>query len=428
MHNLRAVIAASLLLSASPLAMASVAVARPLVSVDSAAAQAALDKIAADLAALTKRVGAIEDIGAATKIADIQARLAAVESKLTDIQTRLAAGEAKATDNAAQIAGIQTILLRVGERLKALETPPVPTPVPTPDPVPNPAPVPDPTPVPTPDPTPVPIPPAPATGPRADNGFVITNASGTAQKNYPVQAGLPLVCGEIAHYPQAQVNGSPVATQADVKNRCADGSAKFAIISFFLPDLPATGSTTVMFQDQAAGNNDASTTEQMIAAITDDVRMAFTQPATATAAAETVTAASLREMLQAGKCKPWTQGPVAQTMLCVGDDLGFAGDDKPISPRMFATFWPAVGKVEVDAVAEIANSQKLRSRLYDVRIFTGATEAYAQQGIRHAAGTRWVRHIWLGGAPEQRVNRKRDIGYLVDTKFIPPYDPTVVLP
>jgi hypothetical protein len=374
---------------------------------------------------------------------------------------------------------------------------------------------------------------------RADNGFVVTNASGTAQqKQYPVQAALPLVCGEIPHYPQAVINGTPVVTQADVKNRCPDGSIKFAVVSFVAPDLPATGSLTVKFQDQPAGNNEPMTTEQMLATVDSDVRMELTQPATLTGAMDadttqaawqdtllaklktvtngslafrvdgaayqvtginlsaqpssatplatidaavkaanlpvrtfgsieghayafggktlelatptagtdlgpllfkspassppqTVTSASLAEMLRAGKCKPWTKGPIAQSMLCVGDDLGFGDDGKPIGDRLYATFWPALGKVEVDVVSEITNSQNLRSRYYDVRILTGkdgATEAYAQKASRTVAGTRWVRHVWLGGAPEQRVNRKRDIGYLVDTKFIPPYDPAVVVP
>ncbi len=157
----------------------------------------------------------------------------------------------------------------------------------------------------------------------------------------------------------------------------------------------------------------------------------------AASAPQTVTSASLMQMLRDGSCEPWTQGPVAQTMLCRDHsaaaryDLGFGDDGKPIRPMFYATFWPALGKVEVDAVVEIANSQNLRSRYYDVRILTGkdgATEAYAQKGIAHVAGTRWVRHVWLGGAPEQRVNRKRDVGYLVDTHYLPPYATDVVVP
>jgi hypothetical protein len=384
----------------------------------------------------------------------------------------------------------------------------------------------------------MPIPPPPPPPINANNAVTITNKSGVEVANYPSQFGHPFVCGEIAHYPQVLINGSPALAQADVKNRCADGSVKFAVISTVLPVLPASGNVVLTFQDQPTGNNEPMTTEQMLATVDSDVRMELTQPATLTGAMDadttqatwqdtllaklktvpdgslafrvdgaayqvtginlsaqpslgyalatidaavkaanlpirtfgsiegrvyafggktlelatptagtdlgpllfknpasglpqTVTSASLVEMLRAGKCKSWTKGAIAQSMLCVGDDLGFGDDGKPIGDRLYATFWPALGKVEVDVVSEITNSQNLRSRYYDVRILTGkagATEAYAQKGIAHSAGTRWVRHVWLGGAPEQRVNRKRDMGYLVDTKFIPPYDPAVVVP
>ncbi len=611
MRNLRAAAAAALLLSVSPLAMASAVEAKPLVTVDAAAAQASLDKIISDIAALTKRMTATETVDAVTK-ADLDALTKRVMARdaideatkvaLTDILNKLASGEAKATENAAQIAGIQLILLRVGERLKALETPTT-TPPPPPPPVPDPSLNLSASPLsiapgdktrlnwssqnatgcsasgdwsgakslsgsedasPTVNSTysmdcaepsgkhaarsvsvsvtpPPPPPPSPAPGSRADNGFVVTNASGVAQTKYPVQAGLPLVCGEILHYPQALVNGSLVPTQADVKNRCPDGSAKFAVVSFYM-DIPTTGPVKVEFKDQATSNNTPLTSAQLLAAITDDVRIELTQPATLTGAMDadttkatwqadllaklkvvtngslafsvdgvvhqvtginlsaqpslgyalwaintavqssnlpvkaftsiegrvyafggktlklavpttgtdlgpllfktttaattpqTVTSASINQMLQDGSCAPWTQGPVAQTMLCRDHsanpkyDLGFSTDGKPIRLMFYATLWPDVGKVEVDAVAEIANSQNLQSRFYDVRILTGTTEAYAQKGIAHVAGTRWVRHVWLGGAPEQRINRKRDIGYLVDTNYLPPYDRTVVVP
>src|SRR5258706_15617899 len=61
------------------------------------------------------------------------------------------------------------------------------------------------------------------------NTITVDNVSGTSQKTYPLQFGRPFVQGEIQGYPQVLVNGTPILTQADVKNRYADGSVKFAI-------------------------------------------------------------------------------------------------------------------------------------------------------------------------------------------------------
>src|SRR5215831_11322359 len=58
--------------------------------------------------------------------------------------------------------------------------------------------------------------------PGAVNSVTITNKSGLAQNNYPFQFGRPFLAGEIPHYPQVLINGNPVLTQADVKNRYPD--------------------------------------------------------------------------------------------------------------------------------------------------------------------------------------------------------------
>ena len=98
-----------------------------------------------------------------------------------------------------------------------------------------------------------PAPPPPP--PSSANTVPITNKSGIAQINYPLQIGRPFVCGEIAHYPQIVVNGVPASTQADVKNRCPDGSVKFAVDPAVIPSLPTNGNVVLNFQDQPAGNN-----------------------------------------------------------------------------------------------------------------------------------------------------------------------------
>jgi hypothetical protein len=133
------------------------------------------------------------------------------------------------------------------------------------------------------------------------NSITVTNASGGAISNYPYQFGRAFVDGAIANQPQVLVNGQPVATQADVKNRYPDGSVEFAVIAVVIPAIPASGSLTLTFQNQSAGSNAPLTQAQMLASTYNfDASMALTP------VGGTAQAASARTMLQNGNYKLWT--------------------------------------------------------------------------------------------------------------------------
>jgi hypothetical protein len=140
------------------------------------------------------------------------------------------------------------------------------------------------------------------------NSITMTNASAGAISNYPYQFGRPFVDGAIADQPQVLINGQPVATQADVKNRYPDGSVEFAVIAVVIPALPASGSLTPTFQNQSAGNNTPLTQVQMLSSTYN-----FDASMTLTPVGGAAQAASARTMLQNGNYEVWTSGPVAQT-------------------------------------------------------------------------------------------------------------------
>src|SRR5580700_4649919 len=83
----------------------------------------------------------------------------------------------------------------------------------------------------------------------------ITDISRAVQTNRPISIARPFVQGEIHDFAQALINGSPLPTQCDVKNRWPDGSLKFAIVSFLVPSIPSKGSVTIAFSNQPSGNN-----------------------------------------------------------------------------------------------------------------------------------------------------------------------------
>src|SRR5262249_18636543 len=55
--------------------------------------------------------------------------------------------------------------------------------------------------------------------PPAGDNITLSDTSGTAQSNRPISISRPFVQGEIPNFAQASINGAPLLTQCDVKNR-----------------------------------------------------------------------------------------------------------------------------------------------------------------------------------------------------------------
>jgi chitodextrinase len=253
---------------------------------------------------------------------------------------------------------------------------------------------------------------------------VITDKSGVAQTNYPLQFGRPFMQGEILNHPQVRVNGVPVLTQADVKNRYPDGSVKFAVISVMVPSIAANGSVALTFQNQSSGNNAPLSKAQMLDPSYDfDARISIANSAA-------VASASARSMLENGDYSVWTSGPVAQTILLADDtqsrkyDMGFDAL-RSIRPRFQATFWPATHQVTVRYVGENSNTTSLQNVSFDLGLTLGAGKPetiYTKAGLTQAILTRWTKQAWIGGAPEQRINIDNNLPYLKATKLFPNFD------
>lgn len=249
------------------------------------------------------------------------------------------------------------------------------------------------------------------------NTITLADKSGTASNNYPLQFGRPFVQGEIASFPQAIINGTPALTQADVKNRHPDGSVKFAVLAVVIPAIPANGTVTLTFRNQTSSNNTPLTQAAMLDARYSDAGVKI----------GTATAATWKAMLAAGKCAPWTQGPVAQTMLCADDSAARAHDAGPIRPRMHVTFWPVLNRVAVRYVGENILAGAMVDQQYDVTLTLGGASVYSKSALVHPFGTRWTKTFWQSGAPQPKINVDHNIAYLASTRAVPNFDPATVV-
>jgi hypothetical protein len=266
--------------------------------------------------------------------------------------------------------------------------------------------------------------------PGVVNSITLTNPSGAAIRNYPFQFGRPFLDGAVVNAPQVLINGSAVASQADVKNRYPDGSVAYAVIAVVIPTIPAGGSLTLTFQNQTTPNNTPLTQTQMLA-----MRYMFSaQMILAGTAGGASQAVDARTMLANGDYKLWTAGPVAQTIILADDsparkyDIGLGDGYHPLRPRFYATFWPATSQVSVRVVGENDNIQEIEDLSYNLTLTAANAVPYRKSGVQHWAMSGWTRAFWLGGTPNPEVNIDNNLAYLESTRFIPNYDPALVVP
>ncbi len=262
------------------------------------------------------------------------------------------------------------------------------------------------------------------------NSMTVTDKSGVARTNYPLEFGRPFVQGEIANYPQVLVNGSAVTTQADVKQHWPDGSVKHAILSLLVPSIAASGSVTLTFQNQASGNNTPLTQTQMLAS-----GYNFDAVIQIVSGGNTRTASG-RTMLSNNAFTYWTSGPVATTIILADHsaarayDMGFDALNS-IRPIFEATFWPTINKVRVRFIGDNCNSETLEDVQYDLTLKTGNSPqqtVYTFSSFVHSAAIRWTKVFWIGGAPDSMINIDSNLAYLVQTCFVPSYDTSLVIP
>ena len=314
------------------------------------------------------------------------------------------------------LGGILTVLVLVGCTPGGLEESAPPSGEGTTDPT-------DP-PSPAPSPAPPPLPPQ-----TAANTLVIADRSGSAQSNRPVSIARPFRQGEIANFVQAAVDGQQVLTQTDVKNRWPDGSVKFAIVSFVVPTIPASGSVTVALSNQASGNNSGALTP------TDMLSSAYDFDAVIQMTGASVQSVSARAMLQGGHYRYWLQGPVVTAVILEDRsaartyDKDFGDGSKALHPIFEAWFYPQVGRVDLGYTVENiwssgTASKSMRDQTYSLSLrsgFSSPTVEYTHSTFTHIGRTRWHKRYWTGADPAP-IHIDHNVKYLVTTKAIQNYD------
>jgi hypothetical protein len=268
----------------------------------------------------------------------------------------------------------------------------------------------------------------------ADDTIRIYNSSHEEQRNRPVSVSRPFVQGEILNFAQASIDGTPLLTQCDVKNRWPDGSLKYAIVSFVVPRLPAKNSVVVSFSNQSSGNNTGYLNQAQM------LDPAFDFEATVQMTGPTVQTVSARKMLSNGAFRYWLEGPIL-TAVIIEDrtparayDNDFGDGSKALHPIYEAWFYPQSHKVQVGYTVENTwasshSAVDAHDETYSLSLSAGWTSpqtVFTNPRFTHIGLSRWHKTIWVDGDP-LAIRVDHNVKYLVQTRAIPNYDTSLVV-
>lgn len=294
-----------------------------------------------------------------------------------------------------------------------------------------------------------------------DNSVTVHDASGSSQTARPMSVMRFFAQGEFSGtYPKPRIDGvAPANWQVDVKTTWPDGSIQQAFVSFRL-DLAANGSAAVDF---VADPNPCHLGNQAVceaAALTQQGMLDHNGGAWSATWYGSVNSieysASARAMLTAGAWRWWMKGPVVSAVIAEDRssallyDFGWQYSGgvwiapseakyKSLHPVYEIRFYPdpdgagaltAWPGVEVDA--QIWNASMHRLQRFDsitLMFKTGnaeATTAYTASSKSFHARSRRHKLVWSGTTPGSVVV-DYNLAYLVHTRLVPSYDPSLAV-
>ncbi len=305
-------------------------------------------------------------------------------------------------------------------------------------------------------------------GPVTDS-LNIYEVDGVNQTGRPIIFGRAFAQGEFPSGQCAQpvIGGTPVTTwQNDIKNSWADGSIKFAIVSFIAPTFGSDSSLAVTFQSVASSsacNGSGGLGQSQMVAYNSgggsgswDAQLVVTDPAGG--AVKTVDAKAMLNALSAGDClfQTWLAGPVvtqAVVQECTSSsayDFGahwdgttmnlnagawYTGNNQYASlhPMFLLSFFGTSNyPVQCDFILENMWTGRMQDQRYSFVLKTGSTptQVYTSTGQAYANGsgiftqlgaTRWIKTFWSGTAPGH-IRIDHNFAYLESTKLMLNYD------
>jgi len=273
-------------------------------------------------------------------------------------------------------------------------------------------------------------------GVNQDTDSVVTvsavNLSSQRLQQVPITFGQPFHAGDVPADKTllAYLNGKALPTQADIKARNPDGSARHAILTVLLPTLDSQTSEIVSLHsvpDTAVAKSKALTIEDILHTKFD----AGVQFQIAGEAWHLDARVLLQSVLQDGLCRPygrecnqWLSGPLVSEWVVGGPLLDEQGKPNTNLAVYFAVraYSPVpVKRVRVDVIVENDWAYQLdpHNMSYTATIMVGGQAVEIVKDLEHYRQARWHKTFWWG--KPDTVYAELNSRYLQYSRAVPRY-------
>jgi hypothetical protein len=254
----------------------------------------------------------------------------------------------------------------------------------------------------------------------------LENSSTTlTQTNVPVTFGQVFAQGNLLATDKLTgrlEDGTTVPLQVDVKATHADGSVRHAIISAVVPSIAAAKVRTMSLVKGGTAPTGTVTTDSLL-------RTGFSLSVHANVGGVDYYA-SADELLKSAVPTTWLNGPVATEWQVSAPLRSSSGAQHPHLSARFAIRWYAgASKARVDVVVENdwAYEPSPQNFTYDASVIMGGKSVYNKASMTHYHHARWRKLFWFNTATPE-VNVKHNTAYLINSRALPNYDQSVVIP
>lgn len=226
------------------------------------------------------------------------------------------------------------------------------------------------------------------------------------------QVNVPFTFGQVFKPGDLQPTQSLAGLQVDMKALHPDGSVRHAIVSGVLPALAVGEIRTIDLRPGTAGGRDRPDKMAVLASVKLVVDSVAYRAENSVILGE----------------KSWLAGLVMSEYPSVGKLLDEKGNAHPHLHVRFAQRCYDQERTRVEVVIENnwAYEPGPRNFVYDVVIEVMGIQVLSKANFTHYHHARWRSVFWVGGEPS--IHIRHDPRYLIDTRAIPNYDPTVVVP
>ncbi|MDH5545585.1 MAG: hypothetical protein OEZ43_08335 [Gammaproteobacteria bacterium] len=247
------------------------------------------------------------------------------------------------------------------------------------------------------------------------------------------QASIPITFGHIFH--EGQVSGNAqlsvvligetiqqLQSQFDKKAFHTDTSLRHAIVTFMLPSLAPSGEAVLELRTAL----DAPQSTPI--SIQDILNSQFDGKASVTIDG-IVHTASVKDALRNGLQSTWINGSLASEWISATPLVTAEGVEHPhLTARFYVRAYTGLQSIRVDYVIENnwAYVPGPQNFTYDVQLELCGKRVYEKTGLTHYHHARWRKTLWCGEEPDVHV--KHDVDYLIDSKAVPNYDRSIVIP